>query len=46
VGPPSGFIVARTGWAMFFFITFLAALPGLLLLRAMKRQIASYDKEA
>jgi len=29
VGPPSGFLVEFVGWIVFFFLTFLAALPGL-----------------
>ncbi len=32
VGPPSGYLVETVGWVVFFFITFLAALPGLGLL--------------
>jgi MFS transporter, PAT family, beta-lactamase induction signal transducer AmpG len=32
VGPPSGYVVETVGWVSFFFITFLAALPGLWLL--------------
>lgn len=32
VGPPSGFLVQGAGWVTFFFLTFLAALPGLWLL--------------
>jgi PAT family beta-lactamase induction signal transducer AmpG len=32
VGPPSGYVVEAVGWTPFFFITFLAAVPGLLLL--------------
>jgi PAT family beta-lactamase induction signal transducer AmpG len=32
VGPPSGYVVEAVGWVLFFFITFLAALPGLWLL--------------
>ncbi len=32
VGPPSGIMVAAMGWAPFFFVTFLIALPGLGLL--------------
>jgi PAT family beta-lactamase induction signal transducer AmpG len=32
VGPPSGYVVEAVGWVTFFFITFLAALPGLWLL--------------
>lgn len=37
VGPASGFIAQDFGWAVFFFITFLAALPGLALL-AFRRE--------
>ena len=32
VGPPSGFLAQEVGWVVFFFITFLAALPGIWLL--------------
>ncbi|MBM2830255.1 MAG: muropeptide transporter AmpG [Gammaproteobacteria bacterium] len=32
VGPPSGQLVALLGWADFFFITFLTALPGICML--------------
>jgi len=32
VGPPSGVMVEALGWAPFFFVTFLIALPGLALL--------------
>ncbi len=43
VGPPSGFLVEEVGWVVFFFITFLAAIPGLVLLRAMKTTILKLD---
>jgi PAT family beta-lactamase induction signal transducer AmpG len=47
VGPPSGYLVEITGWAVFFFITFLAALPGLGLLWIMRKNVGSLDhKEA
>jgi PAT family beta-lactamase induction signal transducer AmpG len=47
VGPPSGYLVETTGWPVFFFITFLAALPGLGLLWAMRKNVGSLDhKEA
>jgi PAT family beta-lactamase induction signal transducer AmpG len=36
VGPPSGQLVVWLGWTEFFFITFLAALPGLFLLHLLK----------
>lgn len=32
VGPPAGYLVTAMGWSQFFFVTFLLALPGLLLL--------------
>jgi PAT family beta-lactamase induction signal transducer AmpG len=43
VGPPSGFLVEATGWPVFFFITFLAALPGLGLLWIMRKNVGSLD---
>jgi len=39
VGPPSGFLADHTGWPVFFFITFLVALPGLGLLWWMRKTI-------
>ncbi len=39
VGPPSGVLAEELGWVIFFFITFLAALPGLFLLGRMKARI-------
>ena len=36
VGPLSGVLVDGMGWAVFFFTTFLFALPGLVLLWIMK----------
>jgi PAT family beta-lactamase induction signal transducer AmpG len=44
VGPPSGFLAEELGWIVFFFITFLAALPGLILLYRMRFYIFSLDK--
>lgn len=41
VAPSSGFVVAYIGWANFFFITFLTALPGLWLLFKMKHIISN-----
>ncbi len=43
VGPPSGMLVATTGWTFFFFMTFLVALPGLVLLMYLRKQLQSYD---
>jgi PAT family beta-lactamase induction signal transducer AmpG len=39
IAPTSGFIVSAIGWPSFFFITTLAALPGLGLLWWMRREI-------
>src|SRR5579884_1504058 len=41
VGPPSGYVVEAVGWVAFFFITFLAALPGLGLLWFLRDQVSS-----
>lgn len=37
VGPASGWLVAHFGWAPFYFFTFVVALPGLVLLRILKK---------
>ena len=39
VGPASGFLVSAIGWAPFFFVTFLIALPGLALLWIMRARL-------
>ncbi|HIF03283.1 MAG TPA: MFS transporter [Nitrospinaceae bacterium] len=39
VGPPSGYLSHEVGWVIFFFITFLAALPGLILLYKMRQNV-------
>jgi PAT family beta-lactamase induction signal transducer AmpG len=44
ISPTSGYLVAATGWAMFFFITTLTALPGLWLLWRMKGEIDSLEQ--
>jgi len=44
VGPPSGFVVKWLGWAQFFFVTTLAALPGLIILWRMRRHISVLEK--
>jgi PAT family beta-lactamase induction signal transducer AmpG len=41
VGPPSGFLVEAVGWQTFFFITFLAALPGLWVLWRLKEKLTA-----
>jgi PAT family beta-lactamase induction signal transducer AmpG len=38
-GPPSGFLVEAVGWPTFFFLTFLAALPGLWLLWVLQDRL-------
>ena len=43
VGPPSGYLSHEVGWVVFFFVTFLAALPGLALLFKMRRNINSLE---
>jgi len=43
ISPTSGFLVEALGWAPFFFITFLAALPGLFMLQWMRREIGMLE---
>jgi len=43
VGPPSGHLVEWLGWTEFYFITFLAALPGLVLLYMLKTKFKKID---
>ena len=43
VGPPSGQLVAMLGWMQFYFITFLIALPGLILLRYLQPVLRHYE---
>ncbi len=45
VGPPSGYLVALLGWMKFFFVTFLVALPGLVLLYYLKETINRIEKK-
>ncbi len=44
VGPVSGELVADLGWLVFFLITFLAAIPGLVLLWKMRGNIEALEK--
>jgi PAT family beta-lactamase induction signal transducer AmpG len=46
VGPASGVMVAAFGWPTFFLFTVVAALPGLILLRWLRPQVAALDKGA
>ncbi len=43
ITPTSGFVVKSLGWAPFFFITTVTALPGLLMLWWLKEEIAGLD---
>ncbi len=43
VGPPSGFLVEILGWAPFFLLTFMIAIPGILLLYALQSELNSYS---
>lgn len=44
VGPASGYMVEAIGWTTFFGFTFLIALPGLLLLFAMRHTVESMGR--
>ena len=43
-GPSTGWLVEATGWANFFVLTFVAALPGLWLVWAMRIQITAVEQ--
>jgi PAT family beta-lactamase induction signal transducer AmpG len=45
ISPSSGYVIDVTGWAMFFFITTLTALPGLWLLWRMRDEIDGLKQE-
>jgi PAT family beta-lactamase induction signal transducer AmpG len=40
IGPTSGYLAEAFGWASFFFITTLVALPGLLLLWWLRQEVS------
>ncbi|MFZ3135789.1 MAG: MFS transporter [Thermodesulfovibrionales bacterium] len=46
ISPTSGFLVESIGWTSFFFVTFLTALPGLLLLWWLRNVISDFKIEA
>ncbi|MBM4124181.1 MAG: MFS transporter [Nitrospira sp.] len=46
VGPPSGYLAEAVGWAPFFFVTFLAALPGLWLLWFLRNDLGRQAAQA
>lgn len=45
ISPTSGFLVEAVGWSTFFFVTFLVALPGLLLLWILRGAITGLSEE-
>ncbi len=45
VGPASGYLVESLGWPPFFMLSFVFALPGVLLLLPLRRIIESYGDE-
>jgi PAT family beta-lactamase induction signal transducer AmpG len=45
ISPTSGYVIAATGWAVFFFVTALTALPGLWLLWRLRLEIAGLHQE-
>lgn len=44
-GPPSGLLVDSLGWPVFFFLTFIVALPAIAILRAKRRLVDELDTE-
>jgi len=46
VGPAASYMVDGFGWAAFFFATFVIALPGIVLLYAMRARVESLDARA
>jgi PAT family beta-lactamase induction signal transducer AmpG len=44
LGPPAAFVVEALGWSNFFLVTFATALPGLLVLVALRRQVERLDR--
>ncbi|TAK47099.1 MAG: MFS transporter [Betaproteobacteria bacterium] len=45
VGPAAGYMVAAMGWGVFFFATFVIALPGIALLVAMRGMLERLDTQ-
>ncbi len=44
ISPTSGFVVSFTGWAFFYFLTFLVSLPGLFFIFLLKKTINSAEE--
>jgi PAT family beta-lactamase induction signal transducer AmpG len=45
VSPTSGFVVESIGWTAFYFITFVVAIPGLLLIFVIRKEILSLSEK-
>lgn len=43
LGPPAAYVVEAVGWSSFFTLTFFTALPGLLVLVLLRRQVEKLD---
>ena len=43
IGPPAGLLAASASWPVFFLITFLAALPGLILLHLLRHRLEGME---
>lgn len=44
LGPPAAYLVAAVGWSSFFTVTFFTAIPGLIVLVLLRRQVAQLDE--
>jgi PAT family beta-lactamase induction signal transducer AmpG len=44
LGPPAAYVVDAVGWSSFFTITFFTAIPGLLVLVLLRRQVEKLDE--
>lgn len=44
LGPPAAYVVDAVGWSNFFTITFFTAIPGLLVLVLLRRQVDALDE--
>lgn len=44
LGPPAAYVVDAVGWSTFFVITFFTAIPGLILLVLLRRQVDRLDE--
>ena len=44
LGPPAAYLVDAVGWSSFFTITFFTAIPGLIVLVLLRREVAQLDE--